>query len=244
MHDPKSCTRDDVLMIFFNESFYKAKVSHGVFDAWHSELPDDPQTYGELRRDMDMHVLDDEGATPREPPTRATEVSPFTARTFRLRSPLVTGAASRNDVEEVDFTDDDETEVPYLEANNVTDATDEHVEAVVMSDSDESETEAPSLTELVAGRLVVRSRYRRAVVSQTLDDDDDDDRANADEDDDDDFIDDDDDELDEDEDDDDDDEDDDEEDDDDDEDDDEDDDDEDDEDDDDNEDDDVESYSC
>ena len=111
MHDPKSCTRRDVMMIFFNESFYKAKVSHGVLHAWHSELPDDPQTYDELRRDMDMHVLDDEGATPCEPPTRATEVSAFTARTFRLRSPLVTGAASRNDVEEVDFSDDDEADV-------------------------------------------------------------------------------------------------------------------------------------
>ena len=193
MHDPKSCTRRDVMTIFFHEPFHKAKVSHGVFDAWHSELPDDPQTYDELRRDMDMHVLDDEGATPREPPTRATEVSPFTARTFRLRSPLVTGAASRNDVEEVDFTDDDETEVPYLEANNVTDATDEHVEAVVMSDSDDSDTEAPSPTEFVAGRLVARSRSRSAVVSQPLDDDDDDDRSDAEDDD---FIDDDEDECD------------------------------------------------
>ena len=44
MHDPKSCTRGDVMMIFFNEPFYKAKVPHGgVFGAWHSELPDDPQ---------------------------------------------------------------------------------------------------------------------------------------------------------------------------------------------------------
>ena len=172
MHDPKSCTRRDVMMIFFNESFYKAKVSHGVFDAWHSELPDDPQTYDEVRRDMDMHLLEDEGATPREPPTRATEVSAFTARTFRLRSPVVTGAASRNGVEQVDFSDDDEANVPYLEENNATYATNEHVEAVIMSDSDESDTEAPSPTDFVAGRLVVRSRSRSAVVSQPPEDDD------------------------------------------------------------------------
>ena len=103
MHDPKSCTHRGVMMLFFSEPFNKAKVSHGVFGAWHSELPDDPQTYAELQRDMDMHVLDDEGATPREPPTRATEVSAFTARTFRLRSPFVSGAALRNDAEEIEF---------------------------------------------------------------------------------------------------------------------------------------------
>ena len=193
MHDPKSCTRRDVMMIFFNESLYKAKVSHGVFDAWHSELPDDPQTYDEVRRDMDMHLLEDEGATPREPPTRATEVSAFTARTFRLRSPLVTGAASRNGVEQVDFSDDDEANVPYLEEKNVTYATNEHVEAVIMSDSDESDTEAPSPTDFVAGRLVVRSRSRSAVVSQPPEDDDfidDDSEATEDDDDDDEFEDD------------------------------------------------------
>ena len=174
MHNPKSCTRRDVMMIFFYEPFHKAKVSHSVLDAWHSELPDDPQTYDELRRDMDMHVLDDEGATPREPPVRATEVSPFTARTFRLRSPLVTGAASRNAVEEIEFADDDEADVPRIELNDVTDATNDHAEAVAMSDTDESDTDAPSPTEFVAGRLVARSRTRSAVVSQPLDEDEDD----------------------------------------------------------------------
>ena len=41
-----------------------------------------------------------------------------------------------------------------------------------MSDSDESDTDAPSPTEFVAGRLVARSGTRSAVVSQPLDEDD------------------------------------------------------------------------
>ena len=45
MHDPKSFTRRGVFMIFFNEAFSKTKVSLNVMDAWHSELPGDPQTY-------------------------------------------------------------------------------------------------------------------------------------------------------------------------------------------------------
>ena len=106
-----------------------------------------------------------------------------------MRSPIVAGAASRNDLEVFDFTDDDEADVPYLEMNNATYATNEYAEAAIMSDPDESDTEAPSPTEFVAGRLVARSRTRSAVVSQPLDDDDDDDdRADLEDDD---FIDDD-----------------------------------------------------
>ena len=169
MHDPKLCTCRDVFMIFFNEAFSKAKVSHSVMDAWHSELPDDPQTYDELRRGMDMHVLDDEGATPREPPTRATEVSAFTARRFRLRSRLVTGEASREQAEEVEFSDDDEPDVPGVAFNDVRDAIDDHDEAVVLSESDESDTDAPSTTEFVAGRqlLVAVARSCRSCRTKT-----------------------------------------------------------------------------
>ena len=121
MHDPKSCSRDDVFMIFFHEAGFKSKFPHGVFDSWHSELPDDPQTYSEVRRDMDM---------------------------------------------------------PDVAFNGVLDdATDVVVEAVVLSESDESDTDAPSPTEFVAGRLVARgeSRSRSTVVTQQLDEDDDDD---------------------------------------------------------------------